>query len=230
MVKNKMVRSALYVPAHRFSHVVDRVIDRPDALIVDLEDTVPEEQKPEARSQLLFVASQVRNTSDLFALRINALDSGFLVDDFEAVVHAAPDAVVLPKADPTTVAKLAGFLDRNDLQSAIWPMLESSEAVANTAGIIQGSARVTTVLVGAVDLAKSLNVALDNLDASLYDQRSLVAATAHRCGVAALDGIFIGSEDDLDRSLLESRRIGFCGRSLARPSQVGPSNRIFSSQ
>jgi citrate lyase subunit beta / citryl-CoA lyase len=227
IMSTQKVRSALYIPAHQFLNVVNRLVDRPDAAIIDLEDSVPVDHKLAARSNLAVVASQVRRWSDIFALRINALDAGFQVDDFDALLNAAPDVVVLPKADAFCTAQLSSYLHQVGLEAAIWPMIESPEAVDTVPDIVGASSRVTRVMLGAVDLAKAVHVELDHLDAGLLAQRTKVASISRQCGVEALDGIFLGPDQELQGSLSESRRLGFSGRSLARPGQIGLTNRTF---
>src|SRR3546814_6366840 len=61
-----------------------------DALILDLEDSVTAEKKPEAREAVrAFLKSAGRKVA-LF-VRINPLDSGLADDDLDAVANARPD-------------------------------------------------------------------------------------------------------------------------------------------
>src|SRR3546814_8381005 len=81
-----------------------------DALILDLEDSVTAEKKPEAREAVrAFLKSAGRKVA-LF-VRINPLDSGLADDDLDAVANARPDGIMLPKAEgAASVNDLAGRL------------------------------------------------------------------------------------------------------------------------
>src|SRR3546814_238666 len=89
-----------------------------DALILDLEDSVTAEKKPEAREAVrAFLKSAGRKVA-LF-VRINPLDSGLADDDLDAVANARPDGIMLPKAEgAASVNDLAGRLAARGSQDA----------------------------------------------------------------------------------------------------------------
>jgi citrate lyase subunit beta / citryl-CoA lyase len=221
------IRSALYIPAHRFFAISDRLTSRADALILDLEDTVPEAEKVSARTELTAATKAIRRNTDVFAIRIGNLESGMIDDDLRAVFHCQPDVVILPKADPISVARLAEVLRGACLDASIWPMIESREAVDQVEAIAEASARVTLVLLGSVDLGKVKGVPFAELDAGLLQERQIVSDKAQRLGIAALDGIFLGADPELLPALIQSRALGFTGRSLANPRQVALANQTF---
>jgi citrate lyase subunit beta / citryl-CoA lyase len=249
------VRSALYIPANKFSGISDRLTFRADALILDLEDTVPEADKLTARIELIAATNAIRLITDVFAVRICNLESGTIDEDLQAVFQCKPDVVVLPKADPASVTELAEVLLKASLDASIWPMIESPEAVAQVEAIAKASARVTVVLLGSVDLGKikgapnpacrlgadpltgleaerrwgpsASRVPLTELDSGLLLERKAVSETAQRLGIAALDGIFLGADSKLQHALTQSRALGFMGRSLASPRQVALANQTF---
>src|SRR3954452_9376633 len=93
-----IVRSLLFVPGHRARFYEKLAEFRPDAVIVDLEDAVPPNEKPLARSMV-----RERLGGPLFAgmsvfVRVNSVDSPFFYDDIRGVVAPGLDGIFLPKA------------------------------------------------------------------------------------------------------------------------------------
>jgi citrate lyase subunit beta/citryl-CoA lyase len=104
-----MMRSLLFAPADS-----DRKLDKAfasgtDAVIIDLEDSVALDSKPLARERAAhFLTGAVRSAQrPQLIVRINSLPSGLADADLEAVVPAAPDAILLPNSGSS--ARLAGL-------------------------------------------------------------------------------------------------------------------------
>ena len=72
-----------------------------DALIVDLEDSISPANKEEARKTALAFLKSARGAKDRprLLVRVNAIDTGLIDDDLDVVMAAAPDAIMLPKAE-----------------------------------------------------------------------------------------------------------------------------------
>lgn len=103
------LRSMLYVPAHS-ERFVGKAHERgADAIILDLEDAVPEADKTAARDNLAAtIASVTRNGAAAF-VRINA--GARQRDDAIAAVRAGAGGLFIPKAgDPNALEALAGTL------------------------------------------------------------------------------------------------------------------------
>jgi citrate lyase subunit beta/citryl-CoA lyase len=95
-----MMRSLLFVPGDSERKMAKAAGAGADALILDLEDSVSQSRKTDARqtvASFLNAADRSAGTPWLI-VRINALDTGMSDDDLAAVIAAAPDAVLLPKA------------------------------------------------------------------------------------------------------------------------------------
>src|SRR3546814_11026506 len=87
------LRSLLFVPGDRPERMEKALRTGADALILDLEDSVTAEKKPEAREAVrAFLKSAGRKVA-LF-VRINPLDSGLADDDLDAVANARPDGIM----------------------------------------------------------------------------------------------------------------------------------------
>src|SRR5438105_9168584 len=95
------MRSLLFVPADSRRKLDKAFASGADAMIVDLEDSIAPDSKPQARANaaaFLKEACDRAGRPRLF-VRVNGLETGLTDADLDAVVPAHPDAIVLPKAE-----------------------------------------------------------------------------------------------------------------------------------
>ena len=92
------MRSLLFVPGDSEKKLAKSLGSEADVLILDLEDSVVDERKAEARRITRDFLAAAPGGPRLF-VRVNALASGMILDDLAAVVAARPHGIVLPKAD-----------------------------------------------------------------------------------------------------------------------------------
>ena len=240
------LRSMLFVPGDSERKLAKADTAGADALILDLEDAVAAQRKPEARRLAsAFLADRPRGTrSSQLWVRINPLDSGLALDDLAAVVDAAPDGVVLPKAaGPDHVLKLSHYLDALEARAAlpagsirILPVATETAAAPFRLGDYAeaGLERLLGLTWGAEDLAAALG-ASTNLDpaggwALTYRTvRSLTLLAARAAGVQAIDTLYVDFRDEigLRASCIAARAEGFAGRLAIHPAQVAPINESF---
>src|SRR6476659_338987 len=97
----RLTRSMLFVPGGRPAMIAKAASSAADAVCVDLEDSVPVEQKAEARGNAVRAFRELDFGARVRLLRINALDTPFAWRDLTEVVEAAGDRIdliMLPKA------------------------------------------------------------------------------------------------------------------------------------
>ena len=116
------MRSMLFVPGDSDKKLAKGLELGADALIIDLEDSVVVNRKPEARKVTRAFLAANRNGPKLF-VRINPLSTPYALDDLAAVTGGAPDGIVLPKcasgADLVSVNHYLSVLEaREGLQPA----------------------------------------------------------------------------------------------------------------
>jgi len=217
-----------------------------DALILDLEDSVAPENKPQARDMVLaFMAERPRGAraSQLW-VRVNPLDSIYALADLAAVVAAAPDGVMLPKADgPQDVRRLSYYLDALEAQAGVeagsigvLPVATETARAPFRLGDYAdaGLSRLRGLTWGAEDLSAAVG-ASTNLDDSgawalTYRMaRSLTLLAAHAAGVQAIETLQVDYADEvgLRASCRRARAEGFSGRIAIHPAQVAPINESF---
>src|SRR5215217_5437197 len=93
-----LLRSLLFVPGHRARFYEKLAEFRPDAVIVDLEDAVPPNEKPLARSMVRERLGGPLLDGMLVFVRVNSVETAFFRDDVRGVVAPGLDGIFLPKA------------------------------------------------------------------------------------------------------------------------------------
>jgi citrate lyase subunit beta/citryl-CoA lyase len=200
-----------------------------DELILDLEDAVTPERKPEALDLVLNTLGADHSAATEVAVRINPPASPWGENEIEALAGAPsrPNTVVVPKAeDPAELAALAHRLNGIGLQ-----VLIETAAGLNRVDEVAAQPGVHALILGYADLAVSLGrtpAGAATLDLWLAAQdRVLVAARS--AGVRAIDGPFLGLDDQagLVRSAARAAELGFDGKWAIHPAQMDPIAEAF---
>ncbi|MGG5821995.1 HpcH/HpaI aldolase/citrate lyase family protein [Falsiroseomonas sp. HW251] len=212
-------RSMLYVPANVPRFVAKAPGAGADAVLLDLEDSVPADRKDEARAALADAVPAVRANGADALVRVNR-PLRLAVPDIEAAVAAGADGILLTKAmGAEHVALAAELLDGTAMR--IVAMAETAAAIANLDQIARAP-RVAGLLIGAEDLAAECNAAADDELIVLAKRRMVLAAYA--AGVApfgTLGTVADYRDPDRVRDLVaRSRRSGFVGATCIHPALV----------
>jgi citrate lyase subunit beta/citryl-CoA lyase len=240
------IRSYLFIPGDSEKKLGKADGARADALILDLEDAVAPQNKPLARELVpafLRERPKSKRASQIW-VRINPLDTDSALADLSAVVAAAPDGLMLPKANgPEDVLRLSHYLDALERHAGIEPQSIKILPVATETAVAPfrlgdyagaGLARLHGITWGAEDLSAAIG-ASGNLDASgqwtlTYRMvRSLALLAAHAAGVQAVDTLYVDFRDEagLRASSRASRAEGFTGRVAIHPAQVAAINESY---
>jgi citrate lyase subunit beta/citryl-CoA lyase len=239
------MRSLLFVPGDSPRKLDKAVESGADVLLLDLEDSVAAGAKEAARGM---TADFLRRTRDVAGrprlyVRVNALGSGLVDADLDAVMGAGPDGILLPKAvggrDVTHLdAKLAvreAMEGLADGATEIVAIATETAASLFAMGSFQGaSRRLRGMTWGAEDLSADLGAARQrNADGSFTDAfrlaRALCLVGAVAAGVAPIDGINAAFRD-LDALAAEAEAAaldGFTGKLAIHPAQVPVINAAF---
>ena len=210
-----------------------------DALIFDLEDSVPLEMKPEARVIARAYIGSLHREHVIY-VRVNAIDSGMLESDLDAVVMSGLTGVQLPKVGSAEEIQrvdriLAGLESARGLplgQVEIVASLETARGVW-FAYEIASAPRVGSVLVGSAedgDLQRELGYRYTGTGQELAYLRSRVLLAARAAGISnPLDGVYphFRNLEGLRADARSARALGYRGKKAIHPDQVEPINRAF---
>ena len=220
------VRSALFVPLADERFLAKAHERGADALLLDLEDSVPPAQKAEARARLPEAVRRLAAAGAAAMVRVNN-DAALLADDLKAAVRARAAAVFLPKVESADQVQAASFLlDGSD--AGIVAMIESPAAVLDAPAIARAGGRLAGLAFGSEDYCGALGIASG---AALLDwPAQMVAVAARAQGLAAfgLPGPVaeIADTDGYARLLEKSKAMGYTGCLCIHPKQVLAANRV----
>lgn len=222
-------RSLLFVPGDRPDRFAKAVASGADAIILDLEDSVTPERKPQARNA---VAGFLASPCPLQRLvRVNALDSAMLADDLPCLAGA--EGVVLPKAQGAhSVTRLAALLPA---PLPILPIATETPAAIFALGTYREvSAHLLGLTWGAEDLPAAIGAVSSRGPDGTFTEpyriaRALALFAAHAAGVAAIETVYpaIADEAGLRRHAQQGHYDGFTGMLAIHPAQVPIINAAF---
>lgn len=230
-------RSVLYMPGSN-ARAIEKARTLPaDGVILDLEDAVAPDAKEAARKQVVAAVQAGGFGPREVFIRINGIDTQWHADDLAAAAHAAPDAILVPKISRAEQLEMIGrrLLDINtDHRTRVWAMIETPAAIFNIREIAAAAQDFETRLAGFVlgtnDLAKETGARIVSGRAPMLAWLSICVLAARAYGIAVLDGVFndIADMDSFARECREGRDMGFDGKTLIHPNQIGPCNEAFS--
>ncbi|WP_323120151.1 HpcH/HpaI aldolase/citrate lyase family protein [Burkholderia alba] len=229
-------RSLLYVPAHVPRFVAKAAGSAADALVLDLEDSVPAVEKQAARDTLADSVPFLRAAGHEVLVRANApLD--LLVPDLRAAVRAGAHGVVLPKVRGAShVEAIDELLSTLEDAAGVAPgatrivaIVETPRAFQAMDRIAQASPRVVAMMLGGGDFALNCESGA-NADVLRVPKQLLIIA-ARAAGILPLG--LIGGLDELrdldafERLARTSAELGYAGATCIHPLQVDALNRAF---
>ena len=245
-------RTVLSVPGH-----VEKMHDKAlnsgsDAIMLDLEDSVPVDMKVDARSRIIQSLLSRDWGRKTVLYRMNGLDTPFGYRDLLEVVEAAGpviDAIVIPKINhPGDVHFVSRMLDGIELNKG-WTQRIGIEASIETAvgleavsEIARASDRIQTLVFGVADYSASIGARLVSLsghgekEAEIYPghrwhfamSRMVMAAKAN--GLQAIDAPYgnFKDPDGLKQGAAMACALGFDGKWAIHPDQIDIINQTFS--
>ncbi|MBZ8132664.1 CoA ester lyase [Afifella sp. IM 167] len=225
-------RSLLYVPADKERALAKAPGLAADGIIYDLEDAVAPDAKETARENLR--AALAEPSQKLRLVRINGLDTEWATEDLLAALAARAEAILVPKVDgPQTLATVASALEEADALSRVrlFAMIETPKAILNLREIAALAEKLPLAgfVLGLNDLAKDTGVTPGPERAEFVPWMLSVIAAARAYGLLAIDGVLnaLDDEDRLGAECRQARALGFDGKSLVHPAQIGPANAAF---
>ena len=233
--RDRLRRSRLYLPGSEPKYFINASLHQPDAIILDLEDSVHHAEKDAARILVRNALRAVDFGDCERMLRINQLPLG--LEDLVELLPEQPDLVLVPKVEhPGQIAEVDRMIGelkaRQDINRAIWlmPIIESALGIENAFAIVAASPNVVALTIGLEDYTADLGVArtVDGRE-SLY-ARSRIVNASRAAGVQAIDSVFsdVADTEALRQWGENSRALGFEGMGCIHPSQIPVVHAAFS--
>ncbi|MBS0243130.1 MAG: CoA ester lyase [Proteobacteria bacterium] len=229
-------RSMLFVPVNVEKFIESAPKRGADAIILDLEDSVPPAEKENARKLIQAAAPRVAKGGADVVVRVNQ-PIELCVRDIEAAISPAISALILPKIDGAShVRLLAELADRVEAAKGMkightkfMALIETPSAFARADEIAAAHPRLISVGLGSEDFAMEIN-GDPATDVLVYPkQRVAIAAIANGLMPMGVIGS-VADFKDLDgyrASARLARRMGFRGSACIHPNHVAILNEEF---
>ena len=225
-------RSALYMPGSNARALEKARTLEADVLIMDLEDSVSQDKKAEARKRIAAALKGGGYGDREIVVRINAATGPWGAEDLAFVAQSGVDAVLLPKvehADQVWFAEEALATSGAPMSLSIWCMMETPLGMLHAKEIAGASPRLGCLVLGTSDLAKDLNALHTRDRLPFLTSFGLCILAARAYGLAVLDGVHLDLDDveGFEEVCWQGRQLGFDGKTLIHPKTLETANRIF---
>jgi len=197
-------------------------------IMLNLEDGVSKEQKPEALRLCAKYLDLYKDLDKFFVVRVNALDDGG-VDEIKYLCKFKPDAIRVPKIRTKDDVKLA--LEQLDGDIELHLSIETKESWANLAHL-KIDARVTTYYLGVLDLFADMNLSQSLIN---KDNPTILYILSHfliTCKSVNINPVsFVYQEfKNLEQFAIWTeleKSMGYDSKGCISPSQVNLANKVF---
>ena len=225
--KDRLRRSRLYLPGSEPKYYINAFLHAPDAVILDLEDSVHPGEKDAARILVRNTLRAVDFGSCERMVRINQLPLG--LEDLAEIVGEIPDLILIPKVEePEQIREadrmISDIKARTGIIRTIWimPILESALGIENAFEVATASENVAALTIGLEDYTADLGVVKTTEGRETQYARSRVVNAARAAGVQAIDSVFsdVADMEALRQWAEASRALGFEGMGCIHPGQI----------
>lgn len=221
----------LFAPAHESRKVTHAIASGSDAVILDLEDSVPDDQKDTARRMVReWIGTAPQPGEKEIWVRVNAGGSA-LAADIAAIDWSKVTGAVVPKSErPEPLEHLRAAGARRLL-----PLIESIAGLDGLARLA-GAGGIERVAIGTWDLMldlRLLTVADPDESELIWRLRGDLAIASRRLGLRPpVDGVYARLDDEAGlRSACErALRFGYAGKLLIHPRQIGIAQSVFAAR
>jgi len=231
----QLFRSLIFVPGNNARFLEKAKSIEADIVCFDLEDSVPDEEKQQARNLIkTALKSRSHYISSVF-VRTNSPLSGRIPDDLKEIIQKGIDGIVVPKVNNIKELKkieknlqtLEKTLKIKPIQ--IIPSIESTEGVVNTYQIASYSKRIVAVVFGVFDLLNDLGIEYTKDPEGAKYSRAKIPIDAKAAGIASIDAIWQDLKDikGLEKDCKAGKSLGYSGKSLIHPDQIKITHESF---
>ena len=232
-----LMRSMLFIPAHNEKFLSKAESSEADALIFDLEDSVPELLKDTARENLVRLLEDEKWKEKQIYVRVNSLSSGHNMKDLEIFRNKYIDGVVVSKIN--TVKDILVYDERlscieeqigdQDGRIKLLPLIETAEGVINVADIARSSKRIIALIFGGEDYLDSIWGEHMYPPKAFDVPRAMIAMAARMNHLLPIDTPYLDFSD-YEGFMQEEKQaysMGYAGMLLVNPKQIPWAHECF---
>jgi len=217
----------LYLPGNTPSLFINAGLHKPDAIILDLEDSVAPEKKDEAR---ILVRNALRACDFYGAERMVRINQGKRgIEDLKYVIPHNAHLILIPKTERISMvqkveSEIINLCRSNRIfkTTFLMPIIESALGVENAFEIAKASQDIVALAIGLEDYTADIGARRTNEGSESFYARSRIVNAAHAVGVQPIDSVFsdIDNMDALLSNAKQSKGLGFMGMGCIHPRQI----------
>ena len=232
------LRSLLFIPGNQPKMLNKALNVFPDAFIPDLEDSVAWDHKDDARNIVHNHLNMLSQTTKLLIPRVNALETGILKEDLQAVINQNVFAIAIGKIfSSKDVQEISNLILKAEKEQKIkegsiklilW--METAQAIINAYEILTSNQRIVGSAFGAEDFTNDMGIHRTENENEIFFARNQLSVASKAANVIALDTPFFAFKDPdaLKENSLFAKSIGFKGKFAIHPDQIDIINDCFS--
>ena len=209
----------LFVPANRPERYAKASASGADMICIDLEDSVPVDQKDSARESVLNELANLERHKT--AVRINGLKTAAGLADLLALASAdhVPSLVFIPMVESASEVEIVHTI-LGDRVEGLVPLIETVRGL-RAGDAIAASEGVTAMMFGGGDFSAELGTKLEW--EPLLAARGAFIMCCASAGVAAVDVPYIdmSNEAGLAEECGRAKAMGFHAKAAIHPKQIG---------
>jgi citrate lyase subunit beta/citryl-CoA lyase len=170
-------------------------------------------------------------------IRTNSLSTPYVVPDIKAVVRDGLRGILLPKSESAEdIHKAEALIADTEVtagleigSTSLIALIETPRGVIKASEIASASARILGLAFGAEDYTLEMGITRTKDGNELYYPRMTISIACHAASVLAIDSVYtdVRDSDGLVKETKSIKQMGFQGKLVIHPDQVGPVNQIF---
>jgi len=236
---NKFVlRTMLFVPAHKKKLIENASKTEADSLVLDLEDScLPTSEKPKGRENIVEVLKSGMFGKKKIFVRINPRNTGFMFSDLLAVAIKELDGFLYPMAgSKDDIIFFENLLNEIELSRNIekgkiklFPVIETGEGIMNAFEIANASNRVVALGFGSEDFTADIQCIRDENNDSIFIPRQKVVFAARSAGAIPIDTphVDVHNLEGLEKHVSQARILGFGGMQILHPKEINICHKYY---
>jgi len=232
-----VLRTLLFVPGNQERRIEKARSMVADALILDLEDSVPPAEKDSAREMVAASIKGLASNGHEVFIRTNSLSTPHAVPDIKASVRGGLTGIVLPKSESAEDIHKADTLivdaeKENGLETGstrVLALVETPRGLMNAYEIARASSRILGITFGAEDYTLEMGITRTKEGNELFYPRMVISLACHAAGILAIDSVYTDVRDTegLIKETKATKQMGFQGKLVIHPDQIEPVNQVF---
>ena len=229
---DQVFKSLLFAPGNKGAILSKLPRSSPDASIIDLEDSVPTDEKENAREIAVAIIPELNKKAEKMGLfvRVNALETAHFVEDLSNAISDALTGIIVPKISSREEAnQVSKYL--SDFGFENLPIMAGLETVSGLVNALEIAKhpQIKWCYFGAEDYVTDLGGVRRTDNREVLLARSQISQATRLAGIHAIDMVVSDFKDEkrFIEEAAEARSLGFTGKLCIHPDQVNLANNAF---